>query len=198
MFVSINNFNLFFSGIGGAETRGRDNIWRTESSTPNSSKFSSHQRHSGHPRGAPCPARSEETTQGQILVDKAFEKAVAIKTSFQNGMPVLVVDVTPAQFEVAILIFYYSQFMKIEPSYSPSNPPPPKKKDSMNISLYLYVNIKRKGKTCSMVLDSIMCVASDVWLLSNAVSNTLDDPGCCQLTMVRVNCNRCNPRQTSG
>ena len=36
----------------------------------------------------------------QILIDKAFEKAVAIKTSFQNGMPVLAVDVTPAQFEV--------------------------------------------------------------------------------------------------
>ena len=36
----------------------------------------------------------------QIFLDKAFEKAVAIKTSFQNGMPVLVVDVTPAQFEV--------------------------------------------------------------------------------------------------
>jgi eukaryotic translation initiation factor 2-alpha kinase 4 len=36
----------------------------------------------------------------QIFLDKAFEKAVAIKTSFQNGMPVLVVDVTPTQFEV--------------------------------------------------------------------------------------------------
>ena len=35
----------------------------------------------------------------QIFLDKAFEKAVAIKTSFQNGMPVLVVDVTPTQFE---------------------------------------------------------------------------------------------------
>ena len=35
----------------------------------------------------------------QIFLDKAFEKAIAIKTSFQNGMPVLVVDVTPVQFE---------------------------------------------------------------------------------------------------
>jgi len=35
----------------------------------------------------------------QIFLDKAFEKAVAIKTSFQNGMPVLAVDVTPTQFE---------------------------------------------------------------------------------------------------
>lgn len=35
----------------------------------------------------------------QIFLDKAFEKAVAIKTSFQNGMPILAVDVTPAQFE---------------------------------------------------------------------------------------------------
>lgn len=35
----------------------------------------------------------------QLFLDKAFEKAIAIKTSFQNGMPVLAVDVTPAQFE---------------------------------------------------------------------------------------------------
>ena len=35
----------------------------------------------------------------QIFLDKAFEKAVAIKASFQNGMPVLAVDVTPIQFE---------------------------------------------------------------------------------------------------
>ena len=35
----------------------------------------------------------------QLFLDKAFEKAVAIKTSFQNGMPVLAVDVTPTQFE---------------------------------------------------------------------------------------------------
>ncbi|KAF8148631.1 kinase-like domain-containing protein [Crassisporium funariophilum] len=35
----------------------------------------------------------------QIFLDKAFEKAVAIKNSFQSGMPILAVDVSPAQFE---------------------------------------------------------------------------------------------------
>jgi translation initiation factor 2-alpha kinase 4 len=46
----------------------------------------------------PDPKKQRKTVR-QIFLDKAFEKAVAIKTSFQNGMPVLVVDLTPAQFE---------------------------------------------------------------------------------------------------
>jgi translation initiation factor 2-alpha kinase 4 len=46
----------------------------------------------------PDPKKQRKPVR-QMFLDKAFEKAVAIKTSFQNGMPVLVVDVTPAQFE---------------------------------------------------------------------------------------------------
>ncbi|KAH9487410.1 eIF-2-alpha kinase GCN2 [Psilocybe cubensis] len=38
----------------------------------------------------------------QLFLEKAFEKALAIKNSFQNGMPVLVVDVSPAHFDAMI------------------------------------------------------------------------------------------------
>ncbi|KAJ3517042.1 hypothetical protein NLJ89_g752 [Agrocybe chaxingu] len=46
--------------------------------------------------------KKQRKTNKQILSDKAFEKAKAMKNSFQSGISVLAVDVTPAHFDALI------------------------------------------------------------------------------------------------
>ncbi|PPQ64064.1 hypothetical protein CVT24_008877 [Panaeolus cyanescens] len=49
----------------------------------------------------PDPKKQRKQTK-QIVFDKAFDKSRAIKNSFQTGMPVLAVDVSPGLFEAMI------------------------------------------------------------------------------------------------
>lgn len=44
-------------------------------------------------------AKKQRKNVKQLFEDKAFEKSLAIKTCFQNGMSVLAVDVSPALFD---------------------------------------------------------------------------------------------------
>ncbi|KAF8959858.1 kinase-like domain-containing protein [Flammula alnicola] len=46
----------------------------------------------------PDPKKQRKNVK-QLFEDKAFEKALAVKNCFQNGMPVLAVDVTSAHFD---------------------------------------------------------------------------------------------------
>ncbi|KDR70022.1 hypothetical protein GALMADRAFT_255390 [Galerina marginata CBS 339.88] len=47
----------------------------------------------------PDPKKQRKQVK-QIFLEKAFEKALTIKNAFQNGMPVVAVDVSPAHFDV--------------------------------------------------------------------------------------------------
>ncbi|PPQ98103.1 hypothetical protein CVT26_003273 [Gymnopilus dilepis] len=49
----------------------------------------------------PDPKKQRKQTK-QIFMEKAFEKAEKIKTSFQNGMPIVAVDVAPQHFDAMV------------------------------------------------------------------------------------------------
>ncbi|KAH7923751.1 Serine/threonine-protein kinase [Leucogyrophana mollusca] len=47
----------------------------------------------------PVDAKKQRKQVKQILLDRAYEKGIQVKTAVQNGMPTLVIDVPPAVFD---------------------------------------------------------------------------------------------------